>query len=1179
MTYVRKGAGLRAQQHRPIQSRDLLWVSVNGYRILNVYRQPTTPEVIDYITNLTPVPNCLAGGDFNARHDTFEPGIADTYRGGELARWASSSGMDYIGEPGVATHNAGHVLDLTFSNIAFAKTEVEEDMQCGSDHQTLITTIPGRGQVPLEQYHYRIPETELPMLAGLIHNKMASLPDPWLIETPEQLDNYVTQLAAGFEEAIQTAGKPNRGEGTSAPWWTADCSGAHRAWIQAKREQDPDTQEDARKHFKTAVRKAKRAYWRHIIDNAKDDKDIYKVVAWHKLAPSLKAPPLIIQGRPVEDTMEKAEALRAAVLGRFSERDDLPEDPLESWSGPGHLPWSATVSLEEVERNTIGVTSTSPGTDRITVRLLKACWKHICLAVHGLFNRCLALCHFPRPWRLAEVAMLPKANKKDKSSVRSWRPIALLSCLAKGLERTVARRISWTALTHGVLSPQHGGALPKRSAMDLVAAFTHDTEAALAQGKEVTMVTMDVLGAFDALLKRRLLKRMTEQGWPLPLLRFIDTFLTNRMARVRLEKVTTPSYPVPCGTPQGSPLSPVLFLLYMAELLLQDTKLRFGYADDIALYRASHSLDQNVEQLADDIRGILDWGSANKVAFAPEKLEAIHITRRHDNAAPPIRVNNALTIDPITTAEKEGMQPALRWLGVYFDRKLTWRRHVSVRAAKARAVAQHIRNLARTVDGPPASSLRKAVITCVLPSLLYGTEAWYAGRTRPAQNLAQGPATVSARVGWHVDTVNKILTLAARGVLPVWRTTPTAALFRDGGLPSATAALEEAKLRFALRLQTVDNSHPLAGRISPPLITRGRTTGALQRPKTKVQRLGALLPPVPRPQLTLPHYTPGCRTDPTQGVDKETAARAFQAWAAALPSTHTLVFSDGSERQQDNNRRVGYGYAVYRNGQQLLSGFGAINPLSHVFDAEAVGAWKGLERTLAERPPGRIWLCIDSTSVIWGVRGNAPDTSQWAFLNCHAAMDRHDICLKWAPGHMGIEGNEAADTLANRGALCEPPTEGPESCPTISGIRTLFRKLRDDARAEWWAKASTALSRWYRQWDRHHVYEVKPLPELDLHRPVLHRWLALRSSHGDFHWYHRRFHHEDAKLTCSCGRNKSPEHLALCPKAQRSLRQWPRRPSSLSGKQEAIKYLQSLNAKEFAELLNITQFYSKICTR
>ena len=95
-----------------------------------------------------------------------------------------------------------------------------------------------------------------------------------------------------------------------------------------------------------------------------------------------------------------------------------------------------------MERNTIGISSTSLGTDKVTVRLLKACWEHIKTAIHDLYNRCLAANHFPQSWKLAEVAMLPKVGKKDRTSPRSWRPIALLSCISKGLERIVARRIA-----------------------------------------------------------------------------------------------------------------------------------------------------------------------------------------------------------------------------------------------------------------------------------------------------------------------------------------------------------------------------------------------------------------------------------------------------------------------------------------------------------------------------------------------------------------------------------------------------------------------------------------------------------------------------------------------------------------------------------------------------------------
>jgi hypothetical protein len=66
-------------------------------------------------------------------------------------------------------------------------------------------------------------------------------------------------------------------------------------------------------------------------------------------------------------------------------------------------------------------------------------------------------------------------------------------------------------MLHGVLRPRHGGALPEHSALDLVASFTHDVEKAFSLGQHVAMVTMDVMGAFEALLKNPLLCRMKKQ--------------------------------------------------------------------------------------------------------------------------------------------------------------------------------------------------------------------------------------------------------------------------------------------------------------------------------------------------------------------------------------------------------------------------------------------------------------------------------------------------------------------------------------------------------------------------------------------------------------------------------------------------------------------------------------------
>ena len=561
----------------------------------------------------------------------------------------------------------------------------------------------------------------------------------------------------------------------------------------------------------------------------------------------------------------------------------------------------------------------------------------------------------------------------------------------------------------------------------------------------------------------------------------------------------------------------------------------------------------------------------------------IHLTTRKGAGTPVLKVNNELEITPITTAPKAGQDPALRWLGVWFDRKLKFRRHVSKRTTKARQVAQHIRNLARTTNGPPASSLRKAVTTCVLSSALYGTEAWYAGRTRPSPHKKHGATfKVSTRVGGLIKMVQSAITLAARGVLPVWRTTPLPTLMRDSGLPSAEVALEEAKARFALRLQTVDRHHPLAQRTLVPTALRGRGAGQ-KRPCTKIHRLGSLLPAVPRPELRMPHFSRGCRTNPTLGATKAAAAEQFKEWWRSLPPEDVTVFSDGSEQYKDGQRGVGFGYVVYQHTRKVSEGLGTICSVSHVFDAEAVGAWKGLQAVLQDPTlqGHRIWMCIDSTSVIWCMRGNAADSSQWAFHLCQDAMQTRDIRVKWSPGHMGIRGNEEADALADSAADPFSPEWTNDSLalqPTVCGIRSLARNIKKAAIVSWWTTVEPKLSGRYRKWAL--PYEVKPLKELDLPRSTLHRLLAIRTGHGDFDWYHTKFKHNDAVLDCSCGEKKTPDHLVHCQTTLSMFWAWPRRPKwPPHNQQEGWEYLSQLlsSPEDFEKFLRTTGFFSRIC--
>ncbi|EDN10534.1 predicted protein [Histoplasma mississippiense (nom. inval.)] len=157
----------------------------------------------DYLTNLSPPARCLIGGDINVRHDAFEPGAVNLHRGGELVQWASEHGMDFVGEIGVPTHAAGHVIDLTFSNVAFASTTVRQDLHCGSDHQFMITMLPTTPQTQLSDARIKITDSQLEPFADLVRGLMVDMPCSEGVGNVAQLDDLTQHFTQSLLAAAQ----------------------------------------------------------------------------------------------------------------------------------------------------------------------------------------------------------------------------------------------------------------------------------------------------------------------------------------------------------------------------------------------------------------------------------------------------------------------------------------------------------------------------------------------------------------------------------------------------------------------------------------------------------------------------------------------------------------------------------------------------------------------------------------------------------------------------------------------------------------------------------------------------------------------------------------------------------------------------------------------------------------
>lgn len=174
----------------------------------------------------------------------------------------------------------------------------------------------------------------------------------------------------------------------------------------------------------------------------------------------------------------------------------------------------------------------------------------------------------PEQWRCAKIVPLKKPGKRDYTTAKAWRPISLLSTLGKILQAVIADRISYAVETIGLLPTNHFGARKRRSAEQALALRQEHIYQAWRNQKTVSLVSFDVKGAYNGVFKDRLLQRLAARGIPRRMVKWIDAFCSDRSASIMVNGYTSERMQLPqAGLPQGSPLSPILFLFFNADLV------------------------------------------------------------------------------------------------------------------------------------------------------------------------------------------------------------------------------------------------------------------------------------------------------------------------------------------------------------------------------------------------------------------------------------------------------------------------------------------------------------------------------------------------------------------------------------------------------------------------------------
>lgn len=401
----------------------------------------------------------------------------------------------------------------------------------------------------------------------------------------------------------------------------------------------------------------------------------------------------------------------------------------------------------------------APGSDGLTADICQHAIKNDRGVFLALANKCLELSHFPIVWKEATVIVLRKPNKKSYTDPKSYRPIGLLPVFGKILEKMLVCRIKWHILPK--LSTRQYGFMPQRSTEDSLYVLIKYIRKKLELKKIVTIISLDIEGAFDSAWWPKIRIRLEEENCPVNLRRLIDSYLQNRRVRVRyageeFEKVTSK------GCVQGSIGGPIFWNILL-DPLLQELEHRGDYcqafADDIILVTVGDTGMEVERQANAALEHVRRWGVSNKLKFAPHKTNAMVLTRKLKYDTP------LLTMGGIDI----GMSREIKLLGVTIDEKLTFNSHVKNICVKALNVYKQLARAAKISWGLHPEVIRTIYTAVVEPIILYAASAWApaAKKLGVQQQLGVVQRGFAQKLCKAYRTVSLSSALVLTGILPL----------------------------------------------------------------------------------------------------------------------------------------------------------------------------------------------------------------------------------------------------------------------------------------------------------------------------------------------------------------------------------------------------------------------------
>ncbi len=635
------------------------------------------------LINQLPTPYILTG-DFNG-HNTIWGSTSTDPRGAILEDFIDSNNLIILntGSPTRFDAYSGSFtsIDLSICSPSLAthlQWSISEDLH-SSDHFPQIIHI----QSPTNNYSQFSQKWCLSRADWNHFSQTVDLSDVYNCTSANSMvDILTTSIITAALSNIPLSSPSSQRKCRAAPWWNNCCEKAIKRKRQLlrklKKNPSPKNLTDfkiARAQARRIVNESKRQSWRDYISSINSSTPAS--LLWTQIRRiNRKCPydPISAIKNANGELTTSPDSIAETFAEHYYKTTQLNTPvtqilPIHTTDiCPHEESLNSPIRLDEVIKAIRHQKNSAPGPDRIHPMMLKKLSRENYQAITHLFNHIWDKHDFPTQWREAHIIPIKKPNK-DKTLPCNYRPISLTNAFCKILEKILVQRLHVNLEERKLLNQYQCGFRPGRSTTDNLLYLQQEILLGFERKEQTTCIFFDIEKAFDRLWPSSILKALHNLEYRGNIIHFVHNFLSRRIFRVKIGNTVSLNRCQETGTPQGSVLSPLLFIIVMNSIssIIQHPVQHLLYADDLAVF-IRHKYDQTAATLLqNNINQIATWGQQHGLTFAPTKTQVVYFTRKHQ----------PWQLDLTIYDQYIHQTPTARFLGLLFDSKLRWTQHIA----------------------------------------------------------------------------------------------------------------------------------------------------------------------------------------------------------------------------------------------------------------------------------------------------------------------------------------------------------------------------------------------------------------------------------------------------------------------------------------------------------------------